>query len=90
MYHILNYSIQKAKQLCVDIKPSTRKNKKIDVYKNNKYICSIGDINYSDYPHYLLKDFTLAKKRQILYHQRHQKQKNTINTAGYYAYHILW
>ena len=37
MYHILNYSYTKAKQLNVDIKPSTKTNKKIDVYKNNLF-----------------------------------------------------
>ena len=90
MYHILNYSYTKAKQLNVDIKPSTKTNKKIDVYKNNKYICSIGDSRYFDYPQYLLKDFSYAKKRQMLYHQRHSKEKDKIGTPGYYAYHILW
>ena len=90
MYHILNYSYTKAKQLNVDIKPSTKKNKKIDVYKNNKFICSIGDSRYFDYPQYLLKDFSYAKKRQMLYHQRHSKEKVKIGTPGYYAYHILW
>ena len=32
MYKILDYSFNKAKELGVDIKPSTKKNKKIDVY----------------------------------------------------------
>ena len=90
MYNILSYSYKKARDLNVDIKPSARKNKKIDVYKNNVYICSIGDVNYSDFPHYLLKDVSYAKQRQKLYQQRHQKEKNKVNTAGYYAYHILW
>ena len=33
MYQITNYSYLKAKELGVDIYPSNRKNKKIDVYK---------------------------------------------------------
>jgi hypothetical protein len=91
MYNISSYSFSKAKSLNVDIKPSTKKNKKIDVYKNNKYICSIGDSRYSDYPTYLTthnKEY--ADKRKALYHLRHQKEKDKLNTAGYYAYHILW
>ena len=43
MYRITEYSKQKAKELDVEIKPSTRKHKKIDVYKNNKLVASIGD-----------------------------------------------
>ena len=34
MYHILPYSY----------------NKKIDIFKNNNYICSIGQIGMADYP----------------------------------------
>ena len=91
MYNISSYSFSKAKSLNVDIKPSTKKNKKIDVYKNNKLICSIGDSRYSDYPTYLTthnKEY--AEQRRRLYHLRHQKEKDKLNTAGYYAYHILW
>ena len=91
MYNISSYSFSKANSLNVDIKPSTKKNKKIDVYKNNKYICSIGDSRYSDYPTYLTthnKEY--ADKRNALYHLRHQNEKDKLNTAGYYAYHILW
>ena len=40
VYKIKPYSYEKAKLLNVKIKPSTRKDKKIDVYKDNKYICS--------------------------------------------------
>jgi len=49
-YVIKPYSYKRAEELNVTIKPSNKKNKKIDVYKNNKYICSIGDDNYTDYP----------------------------------------
>ena len=38
MYHITNYTKQKAKELNVQVKPSTNSKKKIDVYKNNKKI----------------------------------------------------
>ena len=93
-YHISNYSFAKAKLLNVDIKPSKYKNKKIDVYKNNIFICSIGDYkNYpnSDYPTYLTthnKEY--AEERKRLYKLRHNKEKDKIGSAGYYAFHILW
>jgi len=35
--------------------------KKIDVYKGDVFICSIGDIRYSDYPTYLEVNKELAE-----------------------------
>ena len=88
MYKITNYSYNQAKKLNVEIKPSTRKNKKIDVYKNNKYIVSCGDIHYYDYPTYIIeKGLKYANKRRDLYHIRHKHDKNE---AGYYSLNILW
>jgi hypothetical protein len=91
MYIIKDYSFNKAKLLGVTIKPSIKKGKKIDVYKNNDYVTSIGAINYNDYPTYIeKKGIDYANQRRILYHQRHKKDLNKINSAGYYAYNILW
>ena len=68
MYHITNYSKNKAKELNVIIKPSIKKDKKIDVIKNNKIIASIGNINYMDYPNYINeKGLKFANKRRALY-----------------------
>ena len=87
-YKIKNYSKQKAKNMNVEIKPSTNKNKKIDVFQNDKKIASIGAIGYLDYPTYLLKDGkVIADKRRELYHQRHQNDKGL---NGKYAKAILW
>jgi hypothetical protein len=87
-YKIKKYSFDKAKKLGVEIKASTNKNKKIDVFKNNKKIASIGDINYSDYPTYLAEDKKLAEERKRLYKARHGKRP--LNSKGYYANEILW
>jgi hypothetical protein len=90
MYHIKKYSYNQAKLLGVKIKPSNHKNKKIDVYKNDVFICSIGDNRYNDYPTYLeTKGKQYADKRRELYHLRHRKE-NVIGTKGYYSLHILW
>ena len=89
MYKIKKYSYDQAKKLKVDIKPSTRKNKKIDVYKDDNYICSIGDSRYLDFPSYLLIDKDLAEKRRALYHKRHKKD-NIEGTKGFYSLNILW
>jgi len=89
MYQITDYSYQQAKKLNVIIKPSTRKGKKIDVYdNNNKFIVSIGDINFSDYPTYIKeKGLKYADERRRLYHIRHKKDSNL---AGKFAKNILW
>lgn len=92
MYKISQYSKNKAKMLGVKIKPSTRKNKKIDVYDNlNNYITSIGDTKYKDYPTYLKENgVEYANKRRLLYKKRHQKHRIIVGTPSYYADKILW
>ena len=90
MYNIKPYSFHQASLLGVVILPSKRKNKKIDIFKNQKYLCSIGDTRYSDYPSYIdLKGNEYASKRRTLYHQRHKKE-NVVGSPGYYALKILW
>jgi hypothetical protein len=88
MYKILPEHYDNAKKLGVEIKPSTNKMKKIDVFKNDKKIVSIGDINYKDYQYYIIeKGLEYANERRKLYLGRHRKDKNL---AGYYARLILW
>jgi hypothetical protein len=89
-YNITNYSYKMADKLGVDIKPSDKKNKKIDVYKNNIKIASIGDVNYKDYPTYLKEDKKLADERRALYRKRHNKDLKVVGSPGYYANKILW
>lgn len=90
MYQILPYSYQQAKRLGVFITPSDNSKKKIDVFKGNKKIASIGDPNYQDYPHYLKKDRALAEERRRLYHIRHKGNSDNVGTPAYYASKILW
>ena len=87
MYSILPYTKQKAKELGVIIKPSKKKNKKIDVLTENGVI-SIGDKRYKDYPTY--KNFygsPTAEYHKRLYHARHKKDTGL---AGFYARELLW
>jgi hypothetical protein len=91
MYKIKNYSKEQAKKLNVEIKSSTRKNKKIDVYRGDKKIASIGDIRYDDYPTYIeKKGLNYAKKRRDLYKIRHNKHRNIKGSNSFYADKILW
>lgn len=90
MYKISTYSKQKAKALNVSIKPSKLKGKKIDVFKGDKKIASIGATGYLDYPGYKKKyGKEIADKRKKAYYSRH-KQNIIKGTPGYYAAKILW
>ena len=91
MYQITDYSYKKAKKLGVIIKPSTRKGKKIDIYKKGIYLFSIGQLGYYDYPSFLAfygKGY--ADKRRKLYKLRHEKTRKIKNSASFYADNILW
>jgi len=90
MYSITDYSYQQAKKLGVEIKPSTNKNKKIDVFKNGEKISSIGAKGYKDYPNYLKIDKSLAEERRKLYKIRHEKDRKIKGSAGFFADKILW
>ena len=94
-YTITNYSKRKAKALKVIIKPSTRKDKKIDVFKQMKgkivKVASIGTLGMNDYPTYLkTKGKKYADKRRRAYKARHAKNIKNVGTPGYYANKILW
>lgn len=89
-YKIQPHSYEQAKKLNVKIKPSSNPKKKIDVFKNNERVASIGDIKYNDYTTYLLKDKTLAEERRKLYKKRHQKYSEIVGSNSYYADKILW
>lgn len=89
-YNITAYSYNQAKKLGVTIKPSKIMNKKIDVFRNDKKVASIGAIGYKDYPTYMKEDKKLANERRHLYRKRHSNDINNIGTPGYYANKILW
>jgi len=91
MYEITQYSNERARRLGVTIKPSNRKNKKIDVYKDGEYVVSIGDSRYKDFPTYKKEvGEEYANKRREAYKKRHEKDRHIKGTAGYYADQILW
>jgi len=90
MYQIKNYSYQRAKELGYTILPSTKKDKKIDVYKNNDYLFSIGNLNFGDFPTFIeLYGLEYALERRRLYHLRHSKD-NIKGTKGWWAAMLLW
>lgn len=91
MYKITSRQKANAKKLGVEIKPSTNKSKKIDVYKYGYKVASIGATGYKDYEMYLLeKGSAFANERRRLYRIRHQNDRTNVGSAGYYADKILW
>jgi hypothetical protein len=90
MYKIKKYSYDKAKEIGVKIKPSSRGNYKIDVYdKNDKYITSIGHKDYLDFPSYFnIYGEDVANERRRLFHLRHPYYPK--GTRGWYSKNILW
>lgn len=75
MYHITNYTKEKAKEIGVEVRPSKDSKKKIDVYKDGQFIHSVGAIGYSDFPTYTKeKGRAYANERRRLYYIRHPKE----------------
>ena len=100
VYSITSYTRNKAKTLGVTIKHSTRKGKKIDVFKKvkrgdgkmvMKKVASIGALGMGDYPTYIkTKGLEFANKRRKAYRSRMAKNIKVIGSAGYYAGKLLW
>lgn len=89
-YKIKSRQLKNAKKLGVTIKPSGLKTKKVDVFKDDKKIASIGAKGYTDYSTMLLKNKDLAEKKKKAYKARHEKNRKVVGSAGYYADKILW
>ena len=98
-YKIKNRQFQNAKKLGVELKSSTSKNKKIDIFKNNKKIASVGGVKsdgqfYMDYATYLTilpkKEADIKRNNYLNRHSKEPKMKDGKRTNSYYADIILW
>ncbi len=96
MYRIKTGQRLAARRLGVVIRPSTEKNKKLDVFKNGIKIASIGLVGYGDYWSYVQDEkYNRAPKgtaaeRRRLYKIRNANECAAKGTVGYYACKILW
>ena len=95
-YLIKNYTKQRAKSLGVKVKPSRVKGKKIDVFKGDVKVASVGAIGYNDYPTFMelerqgkVPKGTAAKRRKA-FKTRHEKNRKKRGTPAYYADKLLW
>ena len=96
-YKVKKLQIEKAKELGVQIKASTNKKKKLDVFIAGKKIYSIGANGAKDYATYLEDKNTPtveAEARRKNYIQRHSKEPKIddegLFTKSLYADEILW
>tara|TARA_R110000796_G_scaffold104462_1_gene214289 strand:+ start:158 stop:439 length:282 start_codon:yes stop_codon:yes gene_type:complete len=90
-YKITNKTKQNAKGLGVEIKKSTNSKKKLDVFKNDKKIASVGATGYGDYNTFIKeKGKAFADKRKTAYKARHQKTRTKVGSNSYYADQLLW
>lgn len=92
-YEITEHSLRKARELNVEIKPSTNKHKKLDVFKDGEKIATIGARNYSDFGTYLNMEARgelpkgYAADRRRLYKLRHKYDRGV---NSFYANRLLW
>jgi hypothetical protein len=89
-YTISAYTRKRARALGVDVRPSTRKGKKIDVFRNGKKVASVGALGYNDFTTFSRKSKSKANERRRLYHIRHKKDSAKKGSPGYYAAKLLW
>ena len=99
-YKIKERQIAQAKKLGYTIKPSVKKNKKVDVFdKDEKYIASIGGIRrngvpYMDYATYIEEEGKeSADKKRKNYLARHAKETKKdmgLPTPSLLSDLILW
>tara|TARA_E500000305_G_scaffold88496_1_gene75243 strand:+ start:1112 stop:1387 length:276 start_codon:yes stop_codon:yes gene_type:complete len=91
MYKITQYTKKQARRLGVHVKPSTRGNKKIDVFKDGKRIASVGHKAYGDFPTFTkTRGKEYADERRRLYKIRHEKTRHKKGTPSYWADQLLW
>jgi len=90
-YNISQRTRSIAKRMGVTVKKSTRKGKKLDVFKNGKKVASIGAKGYNDYASFIRSHGkSHADKRRSAYKKRHSKDRSKKGSAGYYADKLLW
>lgn len=74
MYQITKHTFNQARRFGLEVKPSRRAGKKVDVFRNGEYVASIGAKGMGDFGTYLeTEGEAFAKKRRRLFHLRHPK-----------------
>ena len=88
---ITKYTYKRAKKIGVTVKPSTVKDKKLDVFRHGNKIASVGAKGMNDYPTYIkTKGLAYANTRRRLYKIRHNKDRKKKWSRGWLADQLLW
>ena len=83
-YEIKQYTFDQARKHGYEVTVSKNKEKKLDIYKDNVKIGSIGNSQYKDYPTYIEeKGLTFANVRRALIHKRHKKDIEIKGSNGW-------
>ena len=89
MYEILPYTQRQARRIGVEVKPSRKIDKKLDVFRGGEFISSIGSKGMGDFPTYLrTKGKEYADERRRLYHLR--QADGPVDSPAYLAKRLLW
>lgn len=90
-YRIKEYSRTQAQRIGVTIRVSSNPRKKLDVFKNNVKVASVGEEGAMDYPTWIeTRGIAYANARRRAYKARHQHTRLKPGTASYYADNLLW
>lgn len=88
-YSITPWTRRQARRLGVEVKPSRKEGKKIDVFRDGYYIGSAGAKGYGDYGTYLEEEGKeYANQRRRLYRKRHTEGSK--DSPSWIAYNLLW
>ena len=93
-YQITQHTRRRAKQHGVEVRPSSKKNKKIDVVRDGTVIASVGDKRFPDFGTYQKMEAKgqvqkgTANDRRRAYKARHGKYPE--GSPGYWASQLLW
>jgi hypothetical protein len=91
MYSITPYTQRQARRIGVEVRPSVKPEKKIDVFRDGERIASIGARGMGDYPHYVRSHgMAYAKERQRLYKRRHGDDRLKRWTPSWLTDNLLW
>lgn len=92
-YKITERTLSRARELGVEVKPSTNKRKKLDVFKNGELVAQVGAKRNLDYPSYLEMEAKgevprgYSAERRRLYYLRHKYDKTP---NQFYSSRLLW
>jgi hypothetical protein len=91
-YKIKKYTLDKAKELGVQVFPSDNPKYKIEVYDSDGvFLFYGGSPKYSDFPTYMgTHGKEYADERRRLYRLRHKKEIDDVGSRGWWIAELLW